>query len=198
VRAGAAPAGGFDGLLVSDLPLQGGLAFSAQQMKQAILFTLRAHGFKAGQLRLGYQSCDDSVARTGLFDSVKCAANARSYGESTRVLAVVSFVNSRCGPVALHVPPGARVSLTRIAFRIVVIGGAASSRRLVVLAAGGLPRSDRSSASSPDRHAAGTGQTPLRALTCAELRPRRACDGASLRISCDMPTPLRWPARACR
>ena len=78
LRAGAG--GGADVLVVSDLPLQGGVRISATQMAQAIAFVLREHGFRAGRFRVAYQSCDDSVARTGLYDEAKCAANARAYG----------------------------------------------------------------------------------------------------------------------
>jgi hypothetical protein len=56
-------------------------------MVQAITFALRERGFRAGRLRLGYQSCDDSIARTGLFDEATCAANARTYGRAADVLA---------------------------------------------------------------------------------------------------------------
>lgn len=94
-------AGGYDHLVVSDLPLQGNLAFSAQQMEQAIAFTLRERGFRAGRWRLGYQACDDSTARTGLFDPIKCAANAHRYATTERVLAVVGWVNSPCALAAL-------------------------------------------------------------------------------------------------
>ena len=67
-------------LVVSDLPLQGGVRVTATQMAQAITFVLRERDFRAGRFRVAYQSCDDSVARTGLFDEAKCAANARAYG----------------------------------------------------------------------------------------------------------------------
>ena len=86
---------------MSDLPLQGQLSFSTQQMEQAIAFTLREHAFLAGDHRLGYQACDDSVARTGLFDEVKCAANARRYAATEEVIAVIGWVNSPCASAGL-------------------------------------------------------------------------------------------------
>ena len=73
-----------DLLIVSDLPLQGGIRVTATQMAQAITFALRERGFRAGRFRVAYQSCDDSVARTGLFDEAKCAANARAYARQPR------------------------------------------------------------------------------------------------------------------
>jgi hypothetical protein len=68
-----------DLLVVSDLPLQGGVRITTTQMAQAIAFVFREGGFRAGRFRVAYQSCDDSVGRTGLFDEAKCAANARAY-----------------------------------------------------------------------------------------------------------------------
>ena len=70
---------------MTDLPLQGGVRLSAQQMAQAAAFVLAERGFRAGGLRVGIQSCDDSVARTGLFDPARCAANARAYAADPRV-----------------------------------------------------------------------------------------------------------------
>jgi len=87
--------------VVADLPLQGGLAFSTQQMEQAIAFTLRRRGFRAGRFRLGYQACDHSVARTGLFDEAKCTGNARRFVAAEPVVGVIGFVNSPCAMAAL-------------------------------------------------------------------------------------------------
>ena len=88
-------------LIVTDLPLQGGVRLSAQQMAQAAAWVLAERGFRAGALRVGIQSCDDSIARTGLFDPARCAANARAYAEDPRVLGVVGPVNSPCAVAAL-------------------------------------------------------------------------------------------------
>jgi len=92
-----------DALIVSDLPLQGGLRISSQQMVQAIALVVRSNGYRAGDLTIGYQSCDDSVARTGLFDEDKCAANARAYLGDPRVLGIVGTLNSPCSVAALPV-----------------------------------------------------------------------------------------------
>ena len=67
-----------DVLIVSDLPLQGDYRLRATQMARAIAFVLRERGFRAGKFRVAYQSCDDALARTGLFEESKCAANARA------------------------------------------------------------------------------------------------------------------------
>src|SRR4029453_16961076 len=89
----AGPGRAADYLITSDLPLQGGQRVSALQMSRAITFVLREHGFRAGRYRLAYQSCDDSVARTGLYDDAKCASNARAYGQNPDGLGVVGPLN---------------------------------------------------------------------------------------------------------
>jgi branched-chain amino acid transport system substrate-binding protein len=115
-----------DVLVVSDLPLQGGSRVRTTQMSQAIAFALRRHGFRAGRFRVAYQSCDDSLARTGLFDEAKCAANARAYAGDADVVGVIGTYNSVCalaavpelnraahGPLAMVSPSNDFVGLTR-------------------------------------------------------------------------------------
>jgi DNA-binding SARP family transcriptional activator/ABC-type branched-subunit amino acid transport system substrate-binding protein len=97
----AGPDGGADVLITSDLPLQGGTRISATQMTQAIEFVLRERGFRAGRHRVAYQSCDDSVASTALFDEAKCAANARAYAQNVNVVGVIGTMNSPCAVVAV-------------------------------------------------------------------------------------------------
>jgi DNA-binding SARP family transcriptional activator/ABC-type branched-subunit amino acid transport system substrate-binding protein len=115
-----------DRLIVTDLPLQGGVRLSAQQMAQAAAFVLARRGFRAGDWRVGIQSCDDSLARTGLFDPARCASNARAYARDRRVIGVVGTLNSPCslaalpeladangGPLAMVSPVNSYVGLTR-------------------------------------------------------------------------------------
>ncbi len=121
-----APKGGADVLVVSDLPLQGGVRVTTTQMAQAVAFVLGRHGFRAGSFRVAYQSCDDSVARTGLYDEAKCAANARAYAANRDVVGVIGTFNSPCavaglpelnraegGPLAEISPSNSFVGLTR-------------------------------------------------------------------------------------
>jgi DNA-binding SARP family transcriptional activator/ABC-type branched-subunit amino acid transport system substrate-binding protein/DNA-binding beta-propeller fold protein YncE len=91
-----------DALLVSDLPLQGGIRVSATDMTAAIALTLRLHNFRAGSHRVGFVSCDDSLARTGIFDAARCAANARAYVAAPQVLGIVGALNSPCTAAALN------------------------------------------------------------------------------------------------
>ena len=115
-----------DMLVVSDLPLQGGIQISATQMAQAITFVLRERGFRAGKFAIAYQSCDDSIATTGLYDETKCEANARAYAQNPQVVGVIGPLNSPCavwaipplnrapdGPLAMISPVNSFVGLTR-------------------------------------------------------------------------------------
>ena len=99
---------------------------SATQMAHAIAFVLRERDFRAGRYRVAYQSCDDSIASTGLYDEAKCASNARAYGENPDVIGVVGTFNSACavavipelnrapsGPLAMVSPLNDFVGLTR-------------------------------------------------------------------------------------
>ena len=115
-----------DRVIVTDLPLQGGVRIHAQQMAQAAAFVLAQRDFRAGKLGVGIQSCDDSIARTGLFDPGRCAANARAYVRDRRVIGVIGTLNSPCtlaalpelanadgGPLAMVSPLNSYIGLTR-------------------------------------------------------------------------------------
>ena len=58
-------------LIASDLPLQGSGRTQTVQMTKAIAYILKQHGWKAGKYSLAYQSCDDSTAQAGKWDSGK-------------------------------------------------------------------------------------------------------------------------------
>ncbi len=92
----------------SDLPLQGGYRVNTAQMAQAIAFVLRERGFGAGRFRVAYQSCDDSLARTGLLDEGKCAAKARAYARSPLAPPPLRPLRSAAQPTAPQ--PDASVS----------------------------------------------------------------------------------------
>jgi DNA-binding SARP family transcriptional activator/ABC-type branched-subunit amino acid transport system substrate-binding protein/DNA-binding beta-propeller fold protein YncE len=125
---GALVAGGGrapDVLIASDLPLQGPIAAVTRPMADAIAFVLREHGFRAGRFSVGYRSCDDSTAGSGKSDFVKCAANAKAYAESPKLVAVIGPYESSCAdaeipitnrlsaPLPLISPSNTRPGLTR-------------------------------------------------------------------------------------
>jgi branched-chain amino acid transport system substrate-binding protein len=99
-----------DILIASDLPLQGANRALTTEMADAIEFILRNRDWKAGGKNIGFQSCDDSTAQTGSWDSAKCSANARSYANNESVVGVVGTFNSGCAkleiPVANRAPNG--------------------------------------------------------------------------------------------
>ena len=99
-----------DLLIASDLPLQGSNRSLTNEMADAVEFILEQRDFKVGDKTIGYQSCDDSTAQAGSWDSAKCSANARSYANNESVVGVVGTFNSGCAkleiPVANRAPSG--------------------------------------------------------------------------------------------
>jgi branched-chain amino acid transport system substrate-binding protein len=92
-----------DYIVASDLPLQGAGRAQTTQMVSAIKFALKQRDFKAGDYKIGYQSCDDSTAQAGAWDSAKCASNARAYAGNKSVIGVVGTFNSGCAKIIVPV-----------------------------------------------------------------------------------------------
>ena len=80
-------------LIVSDLPLR---QADIGAIPDAIAFVLRRHGFRAGRFSVGYQSCDDSTAKQGGFETEKCRANAGLYARTPRVVGIIGPYHSGC------------------------------------------------------------------------------------------------------
>ena len=112
-------------LISSDLPLQGSGRTQTVQMTQAIQYILKQANFKAGKYTIGYQSCDDSTAQAGKWDSAKCSSNANDYANNNSVIGVIGTFNSGCaeieipvlnrapnGPVGMISPANTYVGLT--------------------------------------------------------------------------------------
>jgi branched-chain amino acid transport system substrate-binding protein len=115
-----------DYIIASDLPLQGAIRHQTVQISRAILWELAQKGYKAGTLKIGYQSCDDSTAQTGGWDSAKCATNGRLYAANKSVIGVIGTFNSGCakiivpilnranpGPMAMVSPANTNPGLTK-------------------------------------------------------------------------------------
>jgi branched-chain amino acid transport system substrate-binding protein len=92
-----------DALIASDLPLQGANRALTTEMADAIELVLAKRDWKAGDLNVGYQSCDDSTAQAGSWDSAKCSANARAYAGNEAVIGVVGTFNSGCAKLVIPV-----------------------------------------------------------------------------------------------
>jgi branched-chain amino acid transport system substrate-binding protein len=114
-----------DVLIASDLPLQGANRALTTEMADAIEFTLKQRDWKVGDMNVGYQSCDDSTAQAGSWDSAKCSSNARAYANNEAVIGVIGTFNSGCaklvipvlnrapeGPVAMVSPSNTNPGLT--------------------------------------------------------------------------------------
>jgi branched-chain amino acid transport system substrate-binding protein len=112
-------------LIASDLPLQGAGRTQTIEMTKAIAFILKQHGWKAGKYTVAYQSCDDSTAQAGKWDSGKASANANAYAQDKDVVGVIGTFNSGAaeieipilnrapdGPVAMISPANTYVGLT--------------------------------------------------------------------------------------
>jgi branched-chain amino acid transport system substrate-binding protein len=112
-------------LIASDLPLQGSGRTQTSQMTRAIKYVFKQHGWKAGKYTLAYQSCDDSTAQAGKWDSGKASANANAYAQNSSVAGVIGTFNSGAaeieipilnrapnGPVAMISPANTYVGLT--------------------------------------------------------------------------------------
>jgi DNA-binding SARP family transcriptional activator/ABC-type branched-subunit amino acid transport system substrate-binding protein len=101
-------AGSPDLVIVSDLDLAPNSAGQwTLPMVQAIKDVFQRHGYRAGKFRIGYRSCDDSTAQTGVASAGKCQANARSTAEDASVVAVIGTFNSDCASAELPILNGA-------------------------------------------------------------------------------------------
>jgi branched-chain amino acid transport system substrate-binding protein len=92
-----------DYIVPSDLPLQGSGRTQTIEMTNAIRFVLKQANFKAGKYTVGYQSCDDSTAQAGKWESSKCSANANAYAQNKSVIAVVGTFNSGCAEIEIPI-----------------------------------------------------------------------------------------------
>src|SRR3954463_583535 len=92
-----------DFIIASDLPLQGAIRKQTVQISRAMIWALQQKAWKAGSWKIGYQSCDDSTAPAGGWDSAKCATNARLFATDTSVMAVVGTFNSGCAKIEVPI-----------------------------------------------------------------------------------------------
>jgi branched-chain amino acid transport system substrate-binding protein len=92
-----------DYLIVSDLPLQGASRTQTVQIANAIRFELKKADYKAGDYKIGYQSCDDATAQAGKWDSGKCSQNANAYAGNDKVLGIIGTFNSGCAAIIIPV-----------------------------------------------------------------------------------------------
>ncbi|MDQ3821830.1 MAG: branched-chain amino acid ABC transporter substrate-binding protein [Actinomycetota bacterium] len=92
-----------DVLIASDLPMQGSSRTQTVQMVKAIRYVLEKNNWKAGDLNVGFQACDDSTAQAGKWDSGKCNQNAQAYKANDDVVGVIGTFNSGCAAIIIPV-----------------------------------------------------------------------------------------------
>lgn len=103
-----------DVLITTDLPLQGSSRAQSLQIVKATRFILGQRNWKAGDLNVGYQACDDSTAQAAKWDSGKCSQNAQAYAGNEKVVGVIGTFNSGCAAIEIPVlnqAPGGAIPL---------------------------------------------------------------------------------------
>jgi branched-chain amino acid transport system substrate-binding protein len=94
-------------LIASDLPMQGDSAERSEQMVAAIRQVLDNQGWIAGQTRIAFQACDDSIAETGEWDEERCRENATNYAGNEDVIGVIGTYSSGCAAEIIPILNGA-------------------------------------------------------------------------------------------
>ena len=94
------------------LPPAGRQSLLTTEMADAIEYMLEQQDWKAGDTVLGYQSCDDSTAQAGSWDSAKCSSNGRAYANNASVIGIIGTFNSGCAK--LVIPIANRESLAMV------------------------------------------------------------------------------------
>ena len=92
-----------DYIIASDFPLQGSSRTQTEQIVAAIRYQLDQQNWKAGDYKIGYQSCDDATAQAGKWDSGKCSQNANAYAANDKVIGVIGTFNSGCAAIIIPV-----------------------------------------------------------------------------------------------
>jgi branched-chain amino acid transport system substrate-binding protein len=103
-----------DLLVASDFPLQGSSRTQTIQIVEAIRYLLEQSNFKLGDHNVAFQSCDDSTAQAGKWDSGKCSTNAQAYASNEAVVGVIGTFNSGCAAIEIPVlnqAPGGGVAM---------------------------------------------------------------------------------------
>jgi branched-chain amino acid transport system substrate-binding protein len=92
-----------DFLIASDFPLQGSSRTQTEQIVAAIRYQLGQQDWKAGDHKIGYQSCDDATAQAAKWDSGKCSQNANAYAANDKLIGVIGTFNSGCAAIIIPV-----------------------------------------------------------------------------------------------
>ena len=96
----------------SSLPLQGASKDQTNAMVDGIKLALKQAGGKAGNVKINYQSLDDSTAQAGNWDPQQTAANARKVAQDKKAVAYIGEFNS--GASAISIPIINQIGLAQI------------------------------------------------------------------------------------
>ncbi len=96
----------------SSLPLQGASKDQTNAMVDGIKLALKQAGNKAGNVKINYQSLDDSTAQAGTWDPQQVAANARKVAQDKKAVAYIGEFNS--GATAISLPILNQIGLAQI------------------------------------------------------------------------------------
>ena len=103
-----------DLLIATDLPLQGSSRTQTVQIVEAVRYLLAQDNYKAGDHNVAFQSCDDSTAQAGKWESGKCSTNAQAYAGNESVVGIIGTFNSGCAAIIIPVlnqAPGGGVGM---------------------------------------------------------------------------------------
>ena len=90
-----------DHLIAADFQLGGFASSATLPMRQAIVYTLRQHDFRAGPYRVAFQACDDTGTDGG-WNAARCFGNARRFAQTPAMIGLIGPFNSGCAQVELR------------------------------------------------------------------------------------------------
>ena len=90
-----------DVIVVTDNPRRGEAAATTKEIVDAIEHVLRERDFRAGEFRVGFQSCDYTVG--GDLDAGQCRRNAQAFVETSAVVGVIGPFNSGCAEIQIPI-----------------------------------------------------------------------------------------------
>lgn len=88
-------------IIVSDLPMQGGSRTQTLQITEAIRHVLEQRNWKAGDVNVAYQACDDATAQAAQWDPGKCTQNANAYAQNESLIGIIGTFNSGCAQLVI-------------------------------------------------------------------------------------------------
>ena len=89
--------------IVSDLPRQGANRAQTTTMVNAIELAIKQRDGKAGDIKIEYESLDDSTAQTGAWDEAKCGENAQKAAQDEEIVGWIGPFNSGCAAVEIPI-----------------------------------------------------------------------------------------------